>query len=100
MNLLDQIFKGKRIETDQEFEKEGPLDTSDLSKIIYREGEDAYDTDVMVRRRWKMLAKECEEQDKIDLAIEIRAAIVVKNAIICAISVIAEDEKEQFDYYT
>nr|XP_039249295.1 clathrin heavy chain linker domain-containing protein 1-like isoform X1 [Styela clava] len=99
VQLLDKIYNGQKVEKVGDSD-DSPLTASDLSKVIYEDGQDAYDNNDLVKRRWKAIAKECENQDKFELAMDIHAAIVVRNTISKALSVIAEDEKEQFDYYT
>lgn len=102
VKLLDEIYNGD-MQEDEDDDEEGDdrlLVASDLSKLIFEEQAGAYETDAIIRKRWKLLASECEDLGKTEVGIDIRAAVVVRKALNKALSAIAEDEKEQFDYYT
>lgn len=101
MNLLDDIYYGQKSDNFGNSEQDESLfEASDLSKIIYNDGQDPYDNDDFVKKRWKLLADACEENNQTDISIEIMAALTVRMTMKKALNLIAEDEKEQFDYYT
>ncbi|CAK8677471.1 unnamed protein product [Clavelina lepadiformis] len=73
-------------------------DVTSLHRIVYDETDSEVADDVI--SDWMRVAQFCEDNDLTEVAMEIRAAQVVKKAIEKALRVIAQDEKEAFDYYT
>ena len=49
---------------------------------------------------WPEIIKYCEANDLLDVAMEIQAAITVKQALINSLIAIGQAGKEDFDYYT
>nr|CAB3231620.1 clathrin heavy chain linker domain-containing protein 1-like [Phallusia mammillata] len=96
-DLLDDLYAGSLVVDEDEVVSRSNSEDS-LHYIVYHEadGAQSHEDDC----DWSRIAEFCANHNLGDVAIEIKAAIVVKMSVTRALDLIAQHEKEQFDYYT
>ena len=86
LELLEELFD------------DGRGGVHDIRQVIYAETSIS-NTESQHMSKWPQIAEFCEDNEVADIALEIKSAQIVKDVIHKALSVIALDEKDQFDYY-
>lgn len=67
--------------------------------IVYNDG-DTYENNEEVKIMWDLIAAECDKHEKHEISMEIQASLLVRETMFRSLILIAQDEKEKFDYYT